>query len=79
MQNVLQFLEMSPLLLSLLASLSPVLALDCVTGWAGSGNDALGCLKIVTESKTWSEAVSFCHEQNIDSVANGARLFEAAE
>ena len=72
---------MSALLLSLLASLSlsSVLALDCQAGWAGSGLDALGCLKIVTESKTWSEAISFCHEQNIDGVADGARLFEAAE
>ena len=52
-KTVLQFLDMSALLLSLLASLSlsPVLALSCQPGWATTGTtgENLGCLKIYPE------------------------------
>ena len=72
---------MSALLLSLLASLSlsPVLALSCQPGWATTGNENLGCLKIYPEeTTTWMDAVLFCKQENITNAASGPRLLEAA-
>ena len=71
---------MSPLLLTFLASLSPVLgAISCQPGWATTGNENLGCLKIYPEeTTTWMDAVLLCKQENITNAASGPRLLEAA-
>ena len=71
---------MSPLLLSFLASvsLSSVLgAPNCQPGWAFVELDSLGCIKVDIETRTWIDAVDFCHQENVIDADSGPRLFEA--
>ena len=59
-------------------SLTSVLgALNCQPGWAFVELDSLGCIKVDIETRTWIDAVDFCHQENVIDAASGPRLFEA--